>query len=323
MNEPPDTARAPEFPVPGALGQNAGPATAGPVEPGGGPTAVTVPARRLADDLSLLWPPLAFLAVHALALPLLGHVSWLQPRLVGFAVGLAADLAVLALVWRNRERMPFRGRSFPAATIVVSFVVALTLVTDKLLESREELPEVANALLGLQGPHELALAGLLLFVAAPLAEEGYFRGLLYPWLTRVVGRSPANVLASALFAALHPGTFSFLVLFAVSAIWTLVADVTGNLLAAVLGHAALNAVSLTVLLAKGWFGLVPSWMGLALVSGLCLAGYALGGLWAASRGRRLHPSTAHAMISLYSVGLAVLLSMTLATLIAGLPGPSL
>jgi hypothetical protein len=160
-------------------------------------------------------------------------------------------------------------------------------------------------------------------VAAPLAEEGYFRGLLYPWLARVMGRSPANILVSSLFAALHPGSFSFLVLFAISAIWTLVADVTGNLLAAVLGHMALNAVSITVLLARSWFGLVPSWMGLALVSGLCLAGYSLGGLWAASRGRRLNPSTVQAMMSLYSVGLAVLLSMTLATLIAGLPGPAL
>lgn len=89
----------------------------------------------------------------------------------------------------------------------------------------------------------LAIFGVLV---APLFEELFFRGFLYPALLRRIGFFAALVLNSLLFAFTHEGQLAhawapLLVLFIVGIVLTLVREGTGSVARSFLVHAGYNA----------------------------------------------------------------------------------
>ncbi|MBI4872967.1 MAG: CPBP family intramembrane metalloprotease [Candidatus Riflebacteria bacterium] len=311
----PTDAGAHAGPTPGA---DSVPRGSGP--PGGNwPSPFVRGSPRRPSPVDLFLPPIVCLGTMGVGWLALG--SGKLPSVASeFTVALLANLLALGFIWWSPRRLSFRGPSGPAALMTVVLVVPLALVSDRLLEHREELSAVARAILELRDPLEFAIAALLVVIVAPVAEEAYFRGVLYPWLASVVGRPTGNLLVSALFASLHPGSLSFLAIFALSLLWTLMVDLTRNLQTPVAGHVALNAVSLAVLATMSPKGITVTWIDISLVSSVCLMGYCAAGYWASRRLEEPVARTAPGLATLYSVGLAVLISITLASLIAGVPG---
>lgn len=91
------------------------------------------------------------------------------------------------------------------------------------------------------------LNGLLIAIAvtvAPIWEETLFRGILMPLFSRRLGRAPAILLSSALFALMHVHVPSLLPLFVIACAFSLAYIYTGSMAVPILMHALFNAIQL-------------------------------------------------------------------------------
>jgi len=118
----------------------------------------------------------------------------------------------------------------------------------------QELPSRARSGLELATwragtPGELAMVLLAVGVVAPVAEEVFFRGVLYPSLRRSMPVVPSIVLTSAAFGATHLEALrTRAALLGVLA--AILVEYTGSLVPAILAHAGVN-VSFVLFLAGG------------------------------------------------------------------------
>ena len=86
---------------------------------------------------------------------------------------------------------------------------------------------------------------LLAVVAAPLAEEFIFRGLIFGGLRRLMGLLPAMVASAALFSIIHPPV-AMLPVFVLGLCTAFAYERTKTLFAPMLTHAIYNAVVLVL-----------------------------------------------------------------------------
>jgi hypothetical protein len=153
------------------------------------------------------------------------------------------------LVTRERRRPDFLAAihwnwpSNVAIYVVVGFVLSLALqALAHFLPIPKELPIDKF----FQTPAEAWALGILSITLAPLMEELFFRGFLYPVLARSLGL-PVSVFLTALgFALLHGAQLMFswgpvLVIFLVGVVLTMVRAKTNSVAAGVLIHMAYNA----------------------------------------------------------------------------------
>lgn len=100
------------------------------------------------------------------------------------------------------------------------------------------------------GPGFLVLAGAVVCLAAPLAEELLFRGTLYPLLRGWMGGSANGAIAvsAALFALAHANLAALAPIFILGVLlaWTL--EVSGSLVVPMTLHALHNGMTLAILL---------------------------------------------------------------------------
>lgn len=97
----------------------------------------------------------------------------------------------------------------------------------------------------------VALAALAVVVAAPLAEEMVFRGLVYRLGRRAWGPWPAAIVSSLAFGLVHGEPWYLFGLVALGLLLATVYELTGSLWASVIVHAVHNAVALTLLVIQG------------------------------------------------------------------------
>jgi membrane protease YdiL (CAAX protease family) len=86
--------------------------------------------------------------------------------------------------------------------------------------------------------------GLITILIVPVAEESFFRGILYVWIKRAGYPRLALFGTAVLFAAVHANAASFLPLLVLALALTLLYERTGNLLAPIAAHALFNAANL-------------------------------------------------------------------------------
>lgn len=89
-------------------------------------------------------------------------------------------------------------------------------------------------------------------VVAPLGEELFFRGVLYPALSWWMGKAPAVLLTAASFSLLHEGQLAhawapLLIIFAVGVALTLAREKTGSVAVCVIIHMTYNFAIFTQL----------------------------------------------------------------------------
>lgn len=94
------------------------------------------------------------------------------------------------------------------------------------------------------------IAGMLLVacVLAPLSEELLFRAGLYRFIRQKVGRTPALLLSSLCFGALHANWAGFLPLAVLGLLLALVYEATGSLRVIVIAHGLFNLNTILIVL---------------------------------------------------------------------------
>ncbi len=196
------------------------------------------------------------------------------PRDLGFAVlssvGLWVGFLGLPLLWSRWAGGPARllglrarwvdlplGLAVGLGSTLVTFVVSSIALSDQELEALES--KARDTVDRASGPAAAALLVVVLCVATPLAEEVFFRGVLFRSLHRVAGLVVAVPLAGLVFGLVHydpdpvPGVvvavqLGLLALFGM-ALCVLVHR-TGRLGASIVAHAAFNSVTVISILAQ-------------------------------------------------------------------------
>jgi membrane protease YdiL (CAAX protease family) len=107
----------------------------------------------------------------------------------------------------------------------------------------EYTPKAAGALSSLvwrsSGLGEVSMLLVALGVIAPVAEEIFFRGVLYTGLRKRLPVVPAVVLSSAVFAAAHMESMRLLP-FVLGIVAALLVEFTGSIIPAILAHMGVN-----------------------------------------------------------------------------------
>ena len=163
-------------------------------------------------------------------------------------LGAGPPRAVGAVVWGA-------FKTFCIATVFVIPVMLRSMLALQALEVpvtlygpieevvKGEIPALPWVILGLS------------VVAAPIAEESIFRGMLYPAIRRAFGPRHgvliAAVVTSALFAVIHWHAASFLPLFTLAMVFALVFERTNSLGMVIGAHALWNASTMVPLLMRG------------------------------------------------------------------------
>jgi membrane protease YdiL (CAAX protease family) len=121
----------------------------------------------------------------------------------------------------------------------------LALIGTRLLELVDLRPEegVAEAAISLVDPIVLVIA---LVVVAPIAEETFFRGIVYNAWLREFGIRRAIIGSAALFALIHTSIFLILPIFGLGIALAVLYQRTGSLPAAMAMHATFNGITLAL-----------------------------------------------------------------------------
>ena len=106
-------------------------------------------------------------------------------------------------------------------------------------------PQAAEQALGLVEPWVAVLAIVIL---APIAEELFFRGVVFNAFLRERGPRMAYIGSAAMFAVIHLSLVALLPIFLLGLALAWVYDRTGSLLAPIVMHAVVNGISVAIAL---------------------------------------------------------------------------
>jgi membrane protease YdiL (CAAX protease family) len=152
------------------------------------------------------------------------------------------------LVTRERHRPDFLAAihwnwpSQPAVYVLVGFGLSVAL---QLLASRLPIPKNLPIDTFFRTPAEAWALTIFGITFAPLLEELYFRGFLFPVLKRGIGLPAAVLITAIAFALLHGSQLMFswgpvLVIFLVGMVLTMVRAKTNSVSAGLLIHVVYN-----------------------------------------------------------------------------------
>ncbi len=225
--------------------------------------SLPVPPWGLWDvaKISALWAAGAELLHTRLFFPL-NHArpfevpgDWIAELFVAVLLVGAAIHIVVAERGGHLRDLGIRGKFFGSVGLgLIAFVVVqpflyLVSVLEERAAQRGWIPEIPvqeiiQVIAKTRSGSVVALAAIVTIVAAPIAEELLFRGLLQPALARWTGRGSAIVLSAAFFAAAHMDLYAMPLLLVLGIALAYVYDRTRSLAAPVALHMAFNGMTL-------------------------------------------------------------------------------
>ena len=182
----------------------------------------------------------------ALGLTLLVEVTFLGSAVWFGARRYRRGWDVLGFRWPPRGWWTPVVVLFGAYLVLGAYVAIIELSGLGDLTPQSTLPEDV-----FESPFTLPLAGVLALLAAPLAEETFFRGFLFPGLRNRLGTLRAALASSLFFAVLHFNVGSIIPFTAIGMLLTWAYVVSGSLWMAIGAHFAFNAISFLITVAAG------------------------------------------------------------------------
>ncbi|HEU4862673.1 MAG TPA: type II CAAX endopeptidase family protein, partial [Candidatus Limnocylindria bacterium] len=129
-----------------------------------------------------------------------------------------------------------------AAWIVSTVLIGIVAVVLQQLGMEPE-PQAAERAIEMLNP---VLVVLAIVVFAPIAEEVFFRGVVFNAWLREGGRRFAFIGSALLFAVIHVSLLSLIPIFALGLMLAWIYDRTGTLLAPIAMHATVNGISVAL-----------------------------------------------------------------------------
>ena len=189
------------------------------------------------DDLSLGWVAVAQLGLW---FGFIG-VPWFAARVKGN--GLIHDFAVRSERWDS-----LRGLGVGVASQLVLLPILYIPIFLLFDTTQEDVSEVARELTDrATDPIGVVLLVLIVGIGAPIAEEIFYRGLLYRSLENRFGAWPAIVGSGVIFGASHFQPLQFLGLAAFGVVLAYLTHRTGRLAPAIFAHMAFNLVTVILM----------------------------------------------------------------------------
>lgn len=148
--------------------------------------------------------------------------------------------------WMGRPK----GRLYQGILVfvIVLFPVGLTMVLTKAVFDQLGLPFDSQPLVTKLSQTDatwfVAVLSIFAVIVAPVIEEIFFRGILFPTLKARWGIWPSAVISSLIFAAMHFHLPTFLPLFVLAMILSLTFEYTGSLAVCMIAHSLFNSLSI-------------------------------------------------------------------------------
>lgn len=199
-------------------------------------------------DNQIIWPSLIPIAVAyqslawaALAILVIQRRGE-RPARIGWQAARPTAIAVTGLLG-----IPTLFAAMFAAAAVMVGLLSLWMPVQEAIARLAREEGLQQALMP-SGPLTAGGAAALAvyIVLAPLGEETLFRGMLYTSLRDRFGFTAAAVVSSVCFALLHLLPLHLLALLGVGLVLTILRERTGSLLAPIIAHVGLNAITISI-----------------------------------------------------------------------------
>lgn len=194
---------------------------------------------------------------------LLGSIARMPLIIVaGQAVAYLLVLSYMyVLVARERHRPDFLDAihwNWPSAPAIYALIGVVLSITLQILASRLPVPKNLPIDTFFRTSAEAWALTIFGITLAPLMEEMFFRGFLYPVLARGIGMAPAIFITALAFALLHGSQLMFswgpvLVIFLVGMVLTMIRAYKNSVAAGLVVHIAYNT-TISVLMFVGTDG---------------------------------------------------------------------
>lgn len=181
--------------------------------------------------------------------PLFGAIFWDTLLRALLMIGLITVIVKLVhgLSWRDvglhldgKQRWLLTGLT--QGVLLFMGVTLISMILVALFPFELKPQAIAEVFSRANKREQMVLVFIVVSLIAPISEEMYFRGFLYPALSNRLGRIPALIIANSIFGALHLDLLRFLPI-TLSGIWlTLLYERTGTLYTSITAHAIWNAL---------------------------------------------------------------------------------
>lgn len=146
---------------------------------------------------------------------------------------------------------PAMGRAVLLCLMVVPVVYGSMFIWQHVLAAFGITPKEQDILKMIRGAKNPLVRGYLMTLAvavAPMFEETFFRGFMYPAFKHRLGTAGALVVVSLLFASVHLNLNAFVPVFVLGAMLGLAYEITGTILVPITIHMLFNTANLILLL---------------------------------------------------------------------------
>lgn len=176
------------------------------------------------------------------------------------------------------RRAPFWPTFWRALAVMVGYFVLLGIYSQLVNLTPDDAPEKLGAQAGTLG---MLFFALMVAVVAPIAEEVFFRGMIYRALRNGIGVWAAAIISGVLFGAMHIDSvdsdrlLQVIPLAILGIAFALLYQWTGTLYATIALHATNNAVAVAAYAEKhnSDFGIVLAVVIWTLMMAFCIVGY--------------------------------------------------
>ncbi|MDA0701823.1 MAG: type II CAAX endopeptidase family protein [Proteobacteria bacterium] len=188
-------------------------------------------------------------------------LSPLVSLLCGFAIEVVALVLPLYLFvvrrhWRGWAALGFVPTRFGAVALaLLAWIVAMPLIGfaeeafSAWLDLGDRNPQFDSIGDLLGSPIMLGVAILAIGVIVPIAEEAFFRGLLFGWLRGRLGLAAGVLLSSLLFSVVHVFDVVLLPVFLLGILFAVIYTLSKSLWPAIIAHGTHNTLQLAWLYA--------------------------------------------------------------------------
>jgi membrane protease YdiL (CAAX protease family) len=185
---------------------------------------------------------------------LLGRVFWssiftaaLFFLLIGLIIKLKYRLSWSEVGLRTGRRKGWLTMGIGQGVLLFLLVTIVGAVISSFFPYKVEAQPIAEVFNTARSGWERILSFLIAAVAAPLSEELYFRGFLYPAVGKLTGKIPAVFLTSLFFSFLHFDLLRFIPI-TIGGIWlNMLYFKTESLYTPIIAHSVWNALMILML----------------------------------------------------------------------------